>query len=255
MFKLSSFIGLLGYWIIGLFLLASPLFAQATTPTISPTPTLSSSPTQSSLLDKLEKIKILKEKVASSVAEIRKSGKSALSGTITSIKDDQINLSHPQKGNTTITITEDTSFYGFDKNDDRIELTNSKIKTGDSISAFGYLLEDEKSLDGRIIYLNPLPPIYITGKIADIDRDNFTINLKTTSLEDWIIDIETITRTQEYTRTTKLQKGGFSKLQAGDLVHIYGTPNDKEKNRASALRILVINFLSKATLSTPTPTP
>lgn len=233
-------------------------FSITITPTAKPleTPT----PTPINLLDKLEKIKLLKEKVATKVAQLRMSEKSAIFGTVTEVEDEVILLSSPKEKEISVTINEDTAYFTVDANGKRDNTTLSKIKETNTLTVFGYLDKPQKTMEAKYIYVTQVPHIHLIGKIADIDRKNFTITLKTIAQEEWIIDIETYSKTQDYTKEKKIEKGGFSKLILNDVIHVTASLNTKEKNRASALRIIkFVQFSSTDLIPTtslsPTPTP
>lgn len=224
---------------------------RASGQTASLSPSVSPSPTPVGLLDKLEKIKILKDKIATKVAEIRNNEKKAIVGITKSV--DKNNLTLDEGGNEiTVNIGEDTSFFLIDNSGQRSDTSLSKIKAGSTLTVFGYYDSAGKTLNARYVYITPSLPLFLSGKIADVDRKNFTISVKTESQDMWTIDIENYTKTNSASKDGSIQKSGFSKLQPGDLVHIVATPNAKEKNRASAGRILVISFFA---VVTPTTTP
>ena len=211
------------------------------------------SPTGFNLIDKLEKIKILKEKVATKVSELRQNEKSAVLGTVLDITDDTMNIKSEKGTEFNINTTEDTLYFSFDKSGKRLESTKSKVTKGGLISVFGFL--QGNTMDGKYIYIETVSPLHLVGKIMDIDRKNFTLTLKSQSQEEWIIDIENFTRTNSYSPEEKTTKSGFSQLQPGDLIHIIANNNEKEKNRAAGLRIVKFVEFSPSNTVSPTPTP
>lgn len=217
------------------------------TPSSSPTLTV----TPINLTDKLEKIKILKDKVATKVAELRNNEKKALTGSVKSTAKTNFNFA-VGTNDITANLSEDTVYYSFDNNGGRVDSNFTKIKEGTLVTVFGYFDNSNQSIDAKYVYINPTLPLHLVGKITDLDRQNFTVTIKTADMTQWIIDIETFTKAQIYTKDAGLVKSGFSKLLPGDLVHITGTPNAKEKNRSSAIRILVLRDFSSST-SSPSP--
>ncbi len=238
---------------ITIFLLFLPKSVAGQTTT--PSPTASPSPTGiiGSLENNLEKIKLLKDKVATKVAEIRSNEKKAFFGKVTALGKDDLTLDLGKSETITVKPSEDTNYYTLDQNGDRNDSSKSKLKEGTPLSVFGYFDLGNKQIDAKYIYIGPIP-LHLVGKITDLDRKNFTVSIKTMSQDDWTIDIETFTKTLTISKGS-LQKGGFSKLSPGDLVHITGQVNSKEKNRASALRILVLSDLTVSNPASPSATP
>ena len=240
---------------ISLILLLTPLkiaFAQSEE-TTEPTQKVLPTPTGINLMEQLEKIKILKEKVATKVSELRQTERQAVFGTVIDIKDESIKIKDEKENEINISVNEDTLYFAFDKSGKRIDSSKNKITKDMLISAFGF--QDDKNLEGKYIYIETEPPLHLMGKIMDIDRKNFTLTLKNQSQKEWLIDIETFSRTSNYSKIEKTTKIGFSKLQPADLVHIIANKNTKEKDRAAALRIIKFaDFSPKETVS-PTPAP
>lgn len=223
-------------------LISSPIKAQSPTLEIS-TPTTASS----SIVDKLRQIKILKEKIATKVAEIREKDKRAVLGIVKKIQSSDIIVTSGQTDRS-ISFSEDTLFFLLSK-EGKSEASLKKIKEGDTISAYGYLSEDNKLLSAKYIYLQT-PATHLTGKTADIDNKNYTITISTTQ-GNQIIDMETYTRTFIYTKDKVKKPAGFSKLKLGDIVHLVGTLDAKEPGKIHATKILIIAPLAQ---TTPTPT-
>lgn len=212
----------------------------AQSPTVTPPPSKASTPsaTPSDIINKLKQIQILKEKIATKVAEIREKEKKAISGVVKSI--DQSTLVISKNGQDLVaSISEDTLYYSFTK-EGKNETTSKSVKIGSLISIFGYTGEGANKLAAKYIY-NQTSPIFIVGKIADIDKEKFTITVRERQ-ENQLVDIETYTKNFVFTRERGRQKIGFSKLKIGDTVHIIGTANTKEENRVTAVSILVLSF-------------
>lgn len=222
---------------------------RAATPTPSPkiSPTTESTPMPSTLLEKLKQIEILKEKIATKVAEIRQKERGAILGTVKSLDTSTIAITgkgEPQS----ISFSEDTIFYTLTPTG-RTDSTVTKLKAGDSVSIFGYFDEVKKILAAKYIYQEPTPLVRLGGKITDIDKSNYTVTVKGTQ-ETTIVDIETTTKISTYAITVGWAKGGFSKLKLGDRIHVLGTPNSKEPNRISADKMYIIPAVLQ---TSPTP--
>lgn len=197
-----------------------------------------------SALDKLKKIEVLKEKIATKVAELREKEQGGIAGIIKSIEAKQMILT--QKGEEKITTySEDTSFYQLTTSGKTEILDIKKLETGDSIAVLGYFDDSRVTLSAKYIFISS-PSARIIGKIADIDKSKFTITVKENQ-GDSLIDIETYSKLFTYSKGKGLIKAGFSKLAIGDTVHIAAIVNPKEENRYSALRLYAFTFKTEVT--------
>lgn len=189
----------------------------------------------SDLIDKLKQIEILKEKIATKVAEIRNNEKGARGGTVKNIDKNTLTVS-TKKGDQTVYYSDDTEIYMLAKQE-KTKIPSNKLQEGDRITALGYFDTDKTTLNAKYIYVMP-NIISLTGKITDKDTKNFTITISTEDRQSVIMDIETYTRTYSFNLTKKsLDKSGYSKLNKDDTIHVIGTKNEKEDNRISASRI------------------
>jgi len=227
--------------------LGYPAQIRAKTPTPSPTVKISSlSATPSDLINKLKQIQVLKEKIATKVAEIREKEKRAVSGVVKAIEQSTITIAKNEVEQT-ITISDDTIFYTPAKDQQKSEASSKNIKIGNSISIFGYATEENNKLSAKYIFL-ATPPVILIGKIADIDKEKFTITVKE-RLGNQLVDVETSTKSYIYNRDKGKQKIGFSKLKIGDRAHIIGSTNLKEQNRVTATNMLILPAAIQPTLS------
>lgn len=211
---------------------------SAATP--SPNPTIDTgtpgaNPTNT-LINKLKQIEALKEKVATKVAEIRAQDKAAIFGTVNKISQNTISVNTGQ-GNRTVSYSEDTIFYALGDTG-RTDSSIKKVTEGDNISIFGYLADDKTTLSAKYIYTEQ-PYIHAIGKIADIDKDNYTVTVNDKS-SNIVTDIETYTRISTVGADGTKLKIGFSKLKTGDLVHLSGLSTKKDTSRVSAYYMIII---------------
>jgi hypothetical protein len=82
----------------------------------------------------------------------------------------------------------------------------------------------------------------LSGKITDINKDDFSIKVSTTDKDTYTLDIENSTnQTLMDIKTLELDKIGFSKLKEGDTIHfvIKKTGTEKEK-RFTAIKLVII---------------
>lgn len=208
------------------------------------------SASDSGLLEKIKQIEILKDKIATKVAEIRNNEKGALYGKIKSIKDSTIILT-TRTGDVSVTYSDDTVFYAL-SGTTRTTTTGKKLKEADSVSVLGYF-QDSGKLIPKYIYVST-PLLHIIGKISNVEKNNYTVTIKDAQGET-IADIETYSQMFISDPKKGLIKGGFSKLQIGDVIHLFGTPNAKEENKVSARRLTTISFGASATTPSPISSP
>lgn len=231
--------------------LNNSVFAQSPSPTVkakTATPTVGVS---EEVIDKLKQIEQLKEKIATKVAEIRDKDKKGAYGTVSKIEKDSLTL-QGKKGETVVTYSDDTVFYSLSAGEKK-ELTAKNISVGDTISVLGYLTDDKAKITAKYIYLHPTY-LHTTGKIVDIDKDNYTITIKEKQ-GNQVVDIETSTKINLYVKGKDWQKGGFSKFKLGDYIHAIGTPNAKDKNKITGLRVYVVPGPVTAVKTSPSPEP
>lgn len=223
-----------------------PVVGAAPSPSDAPTPTVTAN-----LKDKLKQIEILKEKIATKVAEIRQNEKSAVSGTIKAVGDTSITLT-AKSGEKVISYSEDTIFFKMTdgvKSDPIDWKQAKKLKKDDLLAVLGYFDSSHSTFSAKYIYMETAL-LHLTGKIADADKSNYTITVSSPA-GNTLVDIETYTKIYSYAKKGGLTKSGFSRLKDGDLVNIFATPNPKEENRASAAKIisLALTQTPAATLS------
>lgn len=232
-------------------LILNSSFVHAVSPT--PTPSDSPSPTSTTFIDKLKQIEKLKEKIATKVAEIRRNEKSGISGTIKSVGDTSITLT-TKSGDQVISYSEDTIFFKMTdgtKSDPMDYKQARKLKSGDLLAILGYFDSSHSTFAAKYAYITAAAPTHLIGKIADMDKTNYTITVNEPK-GNTLVDIETYTKIYTFTKKGSLVKSGFSKLKENDIIHIFASPNPKEENRASAKKIISLSF--GETASTPSAT-
>ncbi|MCL4338186.1 hypothetical protein M1271_00680 [Patescibacteria group bacterium] len=244
------------------FIRAGYVKSASPTPTdVSPSPNSDSvadtiSSDSANLLDKLKKIEILKDKIATKVAQLRANEKGGVTGTVKSISDTTITVK-TDKGDFPVSYASDATFYDLTTSAQDNQISIKKISVGDEITALGYFDDTKSTLSGKYIYIET-SGVHSVGKIADIDKSNYTVTIKEPE-GNITVDIETYTKIYSYTPDKGFIKSGFSKLQIGDIAQTVGTPNAKEQNRMSAIRMITISLpttqISTTPQTSPSPTP
>ncbi len=181
----------------------------------------------------------LKDKVASKVAQLNLVQKKGIIGVVTDISGKQITLDD-LNGKKKIVEADELTEYSSD------EIKNfelSDIKKGMNLSILGLYNKDSERLLARFITDTSLPVFY-RGVITDKDTKNFTVNLSTEDGESYVVDIENVTKAFEY-NDDNLDTSGFTKMPTMVNAIVVGFPNDKEKNRITAARIITFPGVPK----------
>lgn len=244
----KRFLGKLGMTIIiaVVFFFSTTSGIQGVTLSPSSVPTISTSTNSSEIIDKLKQIEILKEKIATKVAEIRDKEKGGMTGIVKKVDSKTITL-EGRRGEQTVYYSDDTGVYSLVAAEKSVTSV-SKIKEGDMIAALGFYNDDKSQLNAKYIYIqNKI--IHLSGKIADIDREKYTVTVKSKDAHT-LVDIETYTRTFDLNLEKKsLIKSGFSKFKIGNIIHIIGSSDPKEENRLKGNKIWMLTPLSESSPS------
>src|SRR3989344_177171 len=200
-----------------------------------------------------KEIETLKEKIATKVAELRAKNLKAVSGTVENIDDRSKSINIRSENGEDIKINVDpdlTKYYQIGQNLKK-EIAAEKVKTGAYILATGVI--SEKAVDANFIYLDEAYFV-ATGKITDVNSDDYYLNVITSDKENYILDIEKTTKQSMMNpKTLAIESVGFSKIKEGDTTHFVvkkialDADSQSEENaeatklnRFSAVRILII---------------
>lgn len=223
---------ILSYIILGvLFFSTQSVTAQTSTATPSSTtvPTVK--------VDK--EIQNLKDKVANSVAEMRKDQK-AVTGRILSVKGNSLSL----KSNSQITYNVEidnalTKIYQV-AGVGRKEIGIEDLEKNNYIIVGGPILDN--SITANFIYQDE-QFIVGTGQVTEVNKTDFFLKTITSDKDNITLDIETSTKLQILNiKTLEIERSGFTKIKEGDTIHfVYKkTGVETQINRYSALKILII---------------
>lgn len=200
--------------------------------------TASSSPTIAVDKDILN----LKEKIANKVLEIRKKNNKAVSGFVVSNDSSLIKINsngEEIKVKLDESLTKYFRIVGTQKRDIKL----ADIEKNDYAIISGVMSEDVITANVVLIDENFLVD---SGKITEINKDTYNINVLTSDKNTYSLDIETVTKQNMINiKSLDLEIIGFSKLKEGDTVHFVvkktGDPSAGGKdNNFSAIKILVI---------------
>lgn len=210
----------------------SEVFAQTATssPILSPTTTSNQN----------DAIQDLKDKVANKVAEIRKKNNRAVAGRIVSISDSSIKIKSSDQVDFDIKLKESglTKYYQITGAQQK-EIKKEVIEKGAYAIATGVI--NEKTITANSVFIDQQ---YFSGsgKISEVDPDNYIIKVISADKSIYTISIETSTKQQLVNiKTLETERIGFSKIKEGDSVHFVAKINGTEKNNEfSADKILII---------------
>lgn len=203
------------------------IYAAESSPSATPTPTLA------------VKIKELKDRLASRVAELAILSKKVFKGEIKTLSDQKIIIKEKDQ-EINIAINDDTGFFevGNDGKEKRIKLEN--LKKDQTVIAWGTYNSSTNTLTAKSIVAKSKPFILL-GKIKSIDKKNYQLFV-TMEDKDYLVDHEITTKDSLYDTTKGLVKAGFSKFLPGQLLYVYGflTTTKDNKEMLSAQRIIIL---------------
>lgn len=223
-------------------------------PAFAQTPAATATATPKAVVN--EQLEELKDRLATKVAELRDIVRRAVSGTVKTVSISSATVETKTK-DIKIELGDDIVVSQM-INGKRTELAIDDLAKDDRVTVFGSYDATLDLLKAKAIFIESSRVLErITGTVADVNREEFTIVVQTPEGTAITVDIEKATKTVVWTKADGVAKGGFSKILTGDTVHVVGTLVPKQENRISALRILDIGNLSgdsKPAAVTPTDT-
>lgn len=199
----------------------------ATSPTTSPSET-----------KELQTIQRIKDMVASKVAELNLVDKRGLFGEVTDVANTQVKIKNIKGETQIIDIDELTEFTG---NSSSTSFGITDIQKGDRMSFVGLYNKDREHLLARFVKVAPVMPVSFDGVIAAKDSTNYNFTMYNADGDKKIIDIETSTKTTDYSPKEGLTKSGFSKTDPGVRAIVTGFLDKQDNTHIIADRILVLN--------------
>ncbi len=221
---------------------ATNVFAATATPAkqdVTPSPT-----------PKLNQIQNLKERLATKVAELRQLQKKAIFGTVSTTSVSTVTV-ETKTSDVKIELTDNIRVFQMIRGK-RTQLSTDDVSKGDLVVVFGQYDTGLDLLQANVIFIQSAPKQRVSGTVTELDKKQYTITLQSPEGQLYIIDVESGSESSALDAEKNIVKGGFSKIQIGDTIHVVGTPVPKKDRRMSADRILDVGNLSG---TTPTPTP
>ncbi|MDO8610689.1 MAG: hypothetical protein Q7R95_09155 [bacterium] len=179
------------------------------------------------------------DKIASAIAQLREKNNKAISGFATQNNNSIIKIKNENDEEYTIKTDDILSKYYQVNGATRKEVKLQDIKKGMFLIVTGVL--NDKEIIANNIYIDEM---FLTksGKITEIDKVNFTIKVVSTDKDNYVLNIENVTKQQILNvKNLAIEKTGFSKIKEGDTVHFVVKKTGEEKNNTfSAQKILII---------------
>ncbi len=210
------------------------LYAQtktATSSSVNVTPTVA-------IEDK--EIQNLKDKIATKVAELTKDkNNKAISGFATEVKGSILKIKNENDEEYEIKPDDAISKYYQITGTAKKEIQLSDLKKGMFLIVTGIL--NDKIITANTIYVDEMFLVK-SGKVTEVDKNNFALKVVTTEKDTMTLEIETATKQEMLNiKTFEVEKVGFSKIKEGDTVHFVVKKTGAEKDNAySASKILII---------------
>ena len=203
---------------------------------VGQTPSSSASASPTVVVDK--DIQQLKDKIANKVSEIRKENNKAISGFVLSIDENTMKLNNSEDVNRVKlddTLTKAFKILGTTKK----EIKTSDIEKKDYAIVSGVVVDNVITANVVLIDENFLVD---SGKITEINKENYNIKVLTSDKNTYSLDIDTTTKQYLINIKTLVRETiGFSKLKEGDMVHfVVKKTGDEKDNNYSAYKILII---------------
>lgn len=183
-----------------------------------------------------EKIKALKEKLATKVAELTENQTRGFTGEIAALTKTNFTLATLNNSEVKVRFNEDISIFKMLPKKSAAAVKD--LKNTLMVSVLGIYDQEANQLSSQVMFIESQPKFY-AGEITQIDKANNLIIIRSATDKQMSIDYESTTQTTEYQKTgDKIIKSGLSKLEAGDRVEIWGNPSENDNEKVAALKIL-----------------
>lgn len=180
-------------------------------------------------------IKAFKDKIAN---VIKKNDK-AVSGFVISKESSVINIKSTSEIQYTVKLDNQLTKYFKILGTTKKEIKADDISKGDYIIVTGVITDKTVTANSIFVDENFLID---SGRITEIDKDNYSIKVVNNAKETYSLDIENTTKQSILNiKTLEIEKTGFSKIKEGDTVHfVVKETVDSKDNKYSATKVLII---------------
>jgi len=208
-------------------------------------PVLAIDATSSATPSEEKGVKLLREKIANQVEEMRKKDQKAYVGTITKMDGSTIIISNVQgtdERKYTIKIDDTLTTLYRVVGSTKKEIKKADLTVGTYVIVTGQMLSDV--LEANEIYIDE-QFLVKTAKIIEISKSDYYLKVITYDKDEYTLDIQSSTRQFLLNSKTKeIEKTGFATIKEGDTIHFVVSKTNpgagKEKNRYDAVRVLVV---------------
>lgn len=244
-------ITIISTFLFSFFIFSFPVFAISPTPTDNQSVSPTIKPTESPIKKTLDaQFKDLKERIASVVAQKNLVDRRGIIGTVTDISDTQITVTDIQNNIRLVDVDELTKFASPSA---KSSFGISDIPKGTKLGILGLYNKQSRRILARFVdVINTSKTLH--GAVISVDSENYDLKVISENNEIITIEVENITKTNQYTKTNGLAKSGFSKIKEGERITVVGFPNIKDKKSLIASRIIVFPDIPvNPKISIPTP--
>lgn len=232
-------------------ILSHPYQIFAQTPLSSSSAVPSQAPTEKS--EKLKQIEDLKDRLATKVAELRKTSQKALFGIIKSVSVSSLTLETNDR-DIKMELTDDITVVDTTKGT-KVKKTIENLTDDAFAVVFGQYDGTLDILTAKHIVIQKKPETMVRGIISVVDAKAYTIGVTTIDNRELLVDFEKTTDAKMWSGTGNPAKIGFSKIIPGDKMFVYGIVDAKDPNKISAIRLLTIETVSPTATQSVTASP
>ena len=181
------------------------------------------------------KVKQLKEKLATKVAELRENQTRGWNGEIAALSKTSFTLV-TSSGEIKVRFDDDTLVYKLGSK--KTEASSKDLKNAQTVSVLGLYESEVKQQTAKVILLQTLPKFY-TGKVTQVDKTQGTLTITTDKNVQIILDYEKTTTATEYDLgEKKLKKSGLSRIATNDTIQAWGYLNEDDVQKVRAVKII-----------------
>jgi len=185
-----------------------------------------------------KEVEILKEKIASKVAQLRQENNQAVSGKIINLSENQIEIKDNNDKKILIKLDPTLTKYYRIKNNQKKEINFSDLEKNNYVVVSG--ITTDKGINANLIFVDEKYLVEF-GRVIEINKDSYWLKINTITNENIILDIETYTKQLMLNiKDLQLEKTGFSKIKEGDMINFVAKDEKNENNHFSAQKIIVI---------------
>jgi len=185
-----------------------------------------------------KEVEILKEKIASKVAQLRQENNQAVSGKITNLSENQIEIKDKDDKKILIKLDRTLTKYYRIKNNQKKEINFSDLEKNNYIVVSG--VTTDKGINANLIFVDEKYLVEF-GRVIEINKENYWLKINTITNENIIVDIETYTKQLMLNiKDLQLEKTGFSKIKEGDMINFVAKDEKNENDHFSAQKIIII---------------